>query len=187
MNCIMLGSRRDRSQGAPLDLQASSYLGTLAVVSTTFVGFAALLVGLRQAKGSHLTKYDAYFTLTFIQIGFLVTISALIPPLVALYGTRASVVWRVSSAITAIPLLWFLVSLPARRRAATGMPVPPIVKGLIVIQAIAAAGLLLDAVTTLEVAAALYATAMTIFLVCAGIAYLFALGIIRPEIAGPSD
>jgi hypothetical protein len=33
---------------------------SLAVVSTTYVGFSALLVGLRQAKGSHLTSCVAY-------------------------------------------------------------------------------------------------------------------------------
>src|SRR5215470_14010468 len=81
-NASMLGCRRGRSQGARMDLPSSSYLSLLAVVSTTYVGFAALLVGLRQAKGSHLTSYDAYFTLTFIQLGFIVTFSGLLPSLI---------------------------------------------------------------------------------------------------------
>ena len=66
MNASMLGRSRDRSQGARMDLPGSSYLLNLAIVSTTYVGFSALLVGLRQAKGSHLTAFDAYFTQTFI-------------------------------------------------------------------------------------------------------------------------
>jgi hypothetical protein len=136
--CMMLGGSRDRSQGARMDLPGSTYLATLAIVATTYVGFAALLVGLRQAKGSRLTSYDAYFTLTFIQLGFIVTVSGLVPSLIALYGWPASVVWRVSSLIAAIPILAFAVRLPARRRAATGLPVPGFVKTLLAIQAAAA-------------------------------------------------
>ena len=65
----MLGSSRDRSQGARMDLPGSSYLITLAVVSTTYVGFSALLVGCVKRRGVSLTSYDAYFTQTFIQLG----------------------------------------------------------------------------------------------------------------------
>ena len=125
-----------------MDLPSSSYLYSLAVVSTTYVGFSALLVGLRQAKGSRLTSYDAYFTLTFIQVGFIVTVSGLIPSLVALYGGSPRTVWRIASVIAAIPILWFAVSLPARRRAATGMPIPRFVKIIVVIQALAGLSLL---------------------------------------------
>jgi hypothetical protein len=112
------------------------------VVSTTYVGFSALLVGLRQAKGSRLTSCDAYFTQTFIQIGFIVTVSGLVPSLVALWGWSPSVVWRVSRGLAAVPILSFAISLPARRRAATGMPVPVPVKILISIQG--AAGIVLE-------------------------------------------
>src|SRR5262249_11695511 len=104
-----------------MNLPGSAYLATLSIVATTYVGFAALLVGMRQAKGSQLTAYDAYFTLTFIQLGFIVTVSGLLPPLVSMYGWSVGVVWRVSSVLAAFPILWFVWRLPARRRAATGM------------------------------------------------------------------
>src|SRR5215467_1724973 len=134
----------DRKESA-MDLPSSSYLYSLAVVSTTYVGFSALLVGLRQAKGSRLTRYDAYFTLTFIQVGFIVTVSGLVPSLVALYGGSAKIVWRIASVTAAIPILWFAASLPARRHAATGMPVPRFVRIIVVIQAAAGATLLFNA------------------------------------------
>ncbi len=120
-----------------MDTQASSYLATLAMVATTFVGFAALLVGLRQAKGNRLTSYDAYFTVSYIELGFLVTVASLIPPLVAVFGWRPSVVWRVSSALSAMPILLFVARLPARRRAATGLPVPPFIRVILSIQGLA--------------------------------------------------
>ncbi len=165
-----------------MDVQASSYLATLAMVATTFVGFAALLVGLRQARGSQLTSYDAYFTLSYIQLGFVVTVDSLLPPLIALYGWPAGVVWRVSSAISAIPILIFAATLPARRRAATGMSVPRLIKVVLTIQGLAGVVLLVSAAIKLETVAAVYATAVTVVLVCAGVAYLFALQVIRPEI-----
>jgi hypothetical protein len=170
-----------------MDLPGATYLFTLAVVSTTYVGFAALLVGLRQAKGSRLTSYDAYFTLTFIQLGFIVTISGLMPSLVVLYGWPLSIVWRISSVFAAIPVLWFVWRLPGRRRAATGMPVPVIVRTLLTIQAATAVMLLVNGAITLEKAGAIYATAVTVVLVSSGVAYLVALQVIRPEIGSRGD
>ena len=165
-----------------MDLQAASYLATLAMVATTFVGFAALLVGLRQAKGTRLTSYDAYFTVSYIELGFLVTVASLIPPLVSLFGWPASVVWRVSSVLSAIPILMFVVTVPARRRAATGLPVPRFIKAVLAIQGLCGVALLVSAAINVRQPSAVYSTAVTLVLVGAGVAYLFALQIIRPEI-----
>lgn len=170
-----------------MDAQSSSYLATLAMVATTFVGFAALLVGLRQAKGNRLTTYDAYFTVSYIELGFLVTVASLIPPLFSLFGWRAGVVWRVSSVLSAIPILLFVARVPARRRAATGLPVPPFIKTVLAIQGLCGVALLVNAAVNARQPSAIYATAVTVVLVGAGVAYLFALQFIRPEIAGEPD
>jgi hypothetical protein len=170
-----------------MGLQAASYLATLAMVATTFVGFAALLVGLRQAKGNRLTRYDAYFTLSYIELGFLVTVASLIPPLVSLFGWPANVVWRVSSFLSAIPILLFVVTVPPRRRAATGLPVPRFIKVVLTIQGSCGLALLTSAVINVRQPSAIYATAVTVVLVGAGVAYLFALQVIRPEIGGRRD
>src|SRR5262249_27603326 len=180
MNAPMLDRSGDRSQGASMDLPGSSYLYSLSVVSTTYVGFSALLVGLRQAKGDRLTSYDAYFTLTFIQIGFIVTIGSLMPPLIALYGWPTTVVWRVASLITAIPILWFVVTVPRRRRAATGLPVPRFIAIILMIQGAAGGALLFRAfVSGLAEPGAIYATAMTLVLASSAVAYILALELIR--------
>jgi hypothetical protein len=169
-----------------MDLPGTTYLISLAVVSTTYVGFSALLVGLRQAKGSHLTSYDAYFTHSFIEIGFIVTVSGLVPSLLALYGWSPSVVWRLSSALAAIPILLFAATLPKRRRVATGMPVPVFVRILVSIQGASGMALVVTAaLPSLAQAAAIYATALTLVLITSGLAYLIALRLIRPDV-GPS-
>jgi hypothetical protein len=67
-----------------VELTGSTYLYSLATTSVTFVGFSALLIVFRQSIGGGLTRYDTYFTLSFIQTGFIVTAGALLPPLLAL-------------------------------------------------------------------------------------------------------
>ena len=52
-------------------LAGELFLYALATISITFVGFSALLIVFRQTMGGKLTPYDTYFTLSFIQIGFI--------------------------------------------------------------------------------------------------------------------
>jgi hypothetical protein len=100
------------------------YLYALATIAVTFVGFSTLLIVFRQTIGGKLTPYDVYFVLSFMQSGFLVAAGALLPPLVSLYGLGPEQVWRVASGIIAIPYIFFVISVPARRRRATGAPLP---------------------------------------------------------------
>ena len=51
-----------------MELPGIAYLYSLATVSITFVGFAALLIVVRQSIGGQVTSYDMYFTLSFIQV-----------------------------------------------------------------------------------------------------------------------
>jgi hypothetical protein len=166
-----------------VELPGSIYLYALATVSITFVGFSALLIVFRQSMGGELTRYDTYFTLSFIQAGFIVTAGALVPPLLALFEWSHDVVWRISSTVIAIPILWFVVSVPARRRAATRRPVPAFVWALLSVQAAAALALVLRAAGRLDApAGAVYALAITAMLFASGIAYLLALSVILPEL-----
>ena len=101
-----------------MELAGSAYLYTLATVAITFVGFSALLIFFRQTVGGSATKYDAYFMISFIQPGFIVTAGALLPPLLALFDLAPDAIWRMSSAVSAVPILLFVVTVPGRRRAA---------------------------------------------------------------------
>jgi hypothetical protein len=106
-----------------------------------------------------------------------------VPPLLALYGWSPDVVWRVSSSGIAIPIFRFVVTIPARRRGATGRPVPAFIWTLLALQATAGVALVLRAAGSLrESGGAVYASAMTVMLFTSGIAYLLALSVIRPEL-----
>ena len=165
-----------------MELQGSAYLYALATVSITFVGFSALLLVFRQTIGGRMTRYDAFFTLSFVQAGFIVTLGALLPPLLALYGLRDETVWRIASAVDAALILAFVAAFPARRRRATRGATPAYVWILLALQSLAGLDLVLAAAgKPLGPQAASFAAAMTAMLIASGIAYLAALGLVFRE------
>lgn len=155
----------------------SAYLYALASVSITFVGFSALLLIFRQARGEAMTRYESYFMLSFIQPGFIVTAGALLPSVLALYGLPVAAVWRASSMIIAIPIFLFVATLPGRRRAATSSPMPRFVRILSFLQLLIALYLVMNAfgIATAP-GVAPYASAITGLLFTTAIAYVMALG-----------
>jgi hypothetical protein len=159
-----------------VELHGSNYLYALATVSITFAAFSALLLIFRQAMGGALTRYESYFVLSFILVGFLVTGGCLLPPMLALYGWPPTTVWRVSSLVMTIPVLTFAVTLPRRRRAAGHHRIPLYVWILLFVQGMIALYLLMNALGTLvETGVAPYAAAMTGLLFSGGIGYVIAL------------
>ena len=161
-----------------MELPGSDYFYALATVAITFVGFSALLLFFRQTLGGGLTKYDAYFTLSFIQPGFIVTGGALLPPLLALCGFGQDIVWRLSSALTAVMIVLFVATVPARRHAAVDEPIPVYVAVLLVLQAFGALVLVANAIgQPLAPGPGLHAAAVTWLLFTTAIAYLRALAI----------
>ena len=158
-----------------MEPSGSTYFYALAGVSITFVGFSALLVIFRQARGDAMTRYESYFVLSFIQPGFIVTGGALLPSLLALNGLPAAAIWRASSTITAIPILLFVATLPGRRRAATSAPMPLYVGLFALLQLAIALYLVATAIGTPAAGAGPYAAAITALLVTTAVAYVIAL------------
>lgn len=159
-----------------MELLGASYLSALATVSITFAAFSALVLIFRQAMGGALTRYESYFVLSFILAGFIVTAGSLLPSVLALYGLSSLTVWRVSSLITAVPVLAFVVTLPRRRRAAGHHRVPRYVWILLFVQLGIVSYLVMNAIgTPFETGPGPYAAAMTGLLFSSGIAYVMAL------------
>jgi hypothetical protein len=159
-----------------MELPGANYLYALATISVTFVGFSALLLVFRQTIGGKMTSYDSYFTLAFMQAGFIVAAGGLLPQLLAFFGMPHASVWRVSSVIMAIPISLFVGMTPRRRRAATNEPIPSYVSLLLLLQSLAGVCLLLNAVGwPVPPNLALFALALTVMLFTTGIAYLIAL------------
>jgi len=106
---------------------ALTYLYTLAAMSVTFVGFSSLAIVLRQTVGGEMSKLDVLITRTFIQLGFLVAAGAMLPATLTLFHLAETSTWRVSSAVTAIPVLLFGATYPVRRKRAFGARTPALV------------------------------------------------------------
>ena len=162
-----------------MEPSGSTYLYALAAVSITFIGFSALLVIFRQARGDALTRYEGYFVLSFIQPGLIVTGGSLLPSVLSLYGIAAQTVWRASSIVVAIPILIFVATLPGRRRAATsGAPIPRYVQVLALLQfAIAVYLIAVAAGVATATGIGPYAASLTALLFTTVAAYVIALGV----------
>jgi hypothetical protein len=159
-----------------MELPGAGYLYALATISVTFVGFSALLLVFRQTAGGATTRYDSYFLLAFMQVGFIVAGGSMLPPLLALFGLPEIVVWRFSSVIAAVPILLFVSTIPHRRRIAVGGPAPFFVRLLLLLQLMMALYLLANASAMLFApSAANYAAVMAGMLFSSGVAFLLAL------------
>jgi hypothetical protein len=171
-----LGGKGETSREQAMAIAETTYLYALAGLSVSFVGFSTLVIVFRQSAGGRLSSYDSYFVLSFMQAGFIVTAGALLPPLFALYGLPEATVLRVASAIMAMPIAWFVASVPGRRRAATGTAAPGFIRLFLLLQLCAAVALALGALgRPLGPGVAPYASALTLILVTSGLAFLLAL------------
>ena len=103
---------------------ANDYLYTLAVVAVTFVGFSTIFATFRQALGGDVSKYDLLLTRSILHLGAIVVLGALLPPMLALLLVKANLIQRGASAVAGILALVLNATYPARRRAATGRPMP---------------------------------------------------------------
>jgi hypothetical protein len=159
-----------------MELPGANFLYALATISVTFVGFSALLLVFRETIGGKMTSYDRYFTLSFMQAGFIVTAGGMLPQLLAFYEMPHASTWRASSLIMVVLIFVFVFTTPGRRRAATNEPVPFYVGLLLLLQFLAGAYLLLNAIGwPASPNLAPFALALAVMLFTTGIAYLIAL------------
>jgi hypothetical protein len=157
------------------DVDASGYLYTIATVGMTFAGLSVLTMILRQMLGGRMTKWDSFVTRTWIQLGFMTTFGAILPPLLILFGVPTPIAFRTSSGMLSVILGSWALTFPRRRLAVnpTRLPLQVVIFSLamdIVALALAANASVLSA----ELLAGVYAAAVTAILFGAGMLFLFA-------------
>jgi hypothetical protein len=159
-----------------MELPGTSYLYNLTMISVTFAGFAALIAAFRQMVGGRLTRYDAFLIFSALVRSLIVIISALLPPLLALFKLSAPAIWRVSSLTAAILIALFTLSWPLIRRAVKDAPFPIMAKLYFYIQALTAIFLLMVALGILfEPAAGPFAAGVSVFMLTSWFAVLLSL------------
>lgn len=169
-----------------MDLPGSDYFFTLATVTVTFVGLSSLFVVLRQGMGAPLAKYDVFNTRNFLRMGFVAVAGALLPPLMALFGIPAEVVWRAAGLLIAVPVSLFALTYPSRRHVATGEPMPKRIWLDVYILIVAAVILFLNALgVPVRPGPGPYALGISLVLLSSFLAFLHALELLLQVPARP--
>jgi hypothetical protein len=159
-----------------VDVDASGYLYTIATVGMTFAGLSVLTMILRQILGGRMTKFDSFVTRTWVQLGFMATFGAILPPLLMLFGAPVSLAWRISSAVMAVILGSWALTFPRRRHAVNSTRLPLQVVIFTLAMDIAAVALAANVVVAPgALLAAVYAAAVTAILIGAGMLFLFTI------------
>src|SRR5215471_4555509 len=135
-----------KTQEGAMDLPGASYFYTLAQVGITFSGFAALLMGLRQMRGSGMSKFHLWVAQSYVQSGLVTAMNALLGPLLYGLGLSAELTWRVASLIIAGQSIVLLSMAPSQWREATHRPLELRVKIHIGLGLVINAALLLNAI-----------------------------------------
>src|SRR5271168_2430861 len=116
-----------------MEFKGATFLYTLASLMITFAGFSALLLAVRPAAGARLSLLDRYLAKTVMTYIFVLTASALLPALLALYDIQEKWIWRSSAVLFALPMLSLQVTYPRRRRKVTGKGPPPAIFAVLVV------------------------------------------------------
>ncbi len=160
-----------------MELPGSSYLLALAAISITFVSVSTIAVVFRQVQGAVLSKFELLLMRAFLVSGLMATVASLLPPLLGLFGITPALVWRVSSLVLALAILWREIYFIRRRRQDPPGPQPPSLSLLIGITMVAVLGLFINAFGIhSEPSVGLYAVAATWLLVNSVVAFIISLG-----------
>jgi len=162
-----------------MEADTSDYLYTVAILGMTFIGFSAIVMMLRQTVGLKLRPFDALFAHVYMEFGLIISMGAMLPPLLRFWELHPLMVWQASSVLVGVPLLLFGLTYPARRRAASGEPTPIYVRVNVSIVILISLVLLANASGVFaDRAGATFLTALTVFMIFAVATWLRALNLI---------
>jgi hypothetical protein len=168
-----------------MEVESAVFLFTLATLSLTFAGFAALFMILRQVSGGKLNALDRFLTRTLVGHLFVIIGGALLPPALALYAIPDTWVWKISAAAFTVLMLPLLLTYQHRRVAVTGKRAPaPILVLFLVVDPLSIVAMLGYVFDNFHHAAAAYISALTINFFSYGFAFVIALDVILRD---PSD
>ena len=165
-----------------MEVEATTFLYTLAGLMITFAGFSALLLALRPAAGAKLSLLDRYLAKTVMTHIFVLTAGALLPALFALYDLPEKWIWRGSAVLFALPMLYLQVTYPRRRRKVVGNGPPlPVFAVFVVLGSVVTLAMLSYVLDGLPYSAAAYVTALTIDFFTVIFGFLVALDVIMQQ------
>ncbi len=145
-----------------MELPGTTYLFNLSLISITFTAVSALVMLVRQTMGGKLSNFDVYLITSYISFGFVLSLMAVLPPLVSLYEQPPTVHWAIASGLAAGLQFAVLVKIMRLRRVVSPEPWPFGVKLAFAIHGIGVLILLFNAVPTPWQGAHVFATSLTL-------------------------
>jgi hypothetical protein len=156
-----------------MELPGTAYLFTMALLAMTFIGFSAIVMLLRQTLHGKLSRLDLMIAQSYMEFGLMISLGAMLPPLLASWELSPPIIWRVSSGLLAACVLVFAFTYPERRRRASHEPTPLYVKiNLSIVYFIGFTFLIIASGALHELSGAVFLTDITIFLAFAVNAWL---------------
>jgi hypothetical protein len=128
-----------------MEIPGAGYFYALAQLGITFSGFAALLIVLRQARGSGLSQFHLWVAQSYVKSGLVTSVNAMLAPLIFGLGIPLAITWQVVSGIVAIQSLILLAMAPIEWRKVSNRPLLPRVKVQILMGCLINCALLLNA------------------------------------------
>ena len=156
-------------------MDASGYLYAMAAVGMSFAGLSVLTMILGQMLGGQMNKFDGFVARSWVQLGFMITLGSILPPLLALFDVPMPMVWRISSGLLAVILGYWALTFPRRRHAAKPSPLPMQVKMFCAAMDLVALALAANAIAVpVKPLPGVYAASVTAILIGAAMLFLFA-------------
>lgn len=147
-----------------MEESGSIYLFNLSLIAITFTAVSALVMLIRHSLGGKLSNFDVYLITSYISLGFAQALSAILPPLVALFELSPAGHWAISSGLAAILFGTTLANVMHKRRLVSVEPTSLAVKLAFSSHGFAIIILLVNAVGWPWQGVHLFATAVTLSL-----------------------
>lgn len=128
-----------------MELPGSGYLFNLSLVAVTFAAISVLVMLVRQTMGGRLSKIDIHLVATYVSIGFVQAIAAMLPPAAGLLGLSGRAVWGVGSGLAAIGIAAVFANILWERSRIMKEPMTSLISVSYVLQGLAVLILLANA------------------------------------------
>jgi hypothetical protein len=149
---------------AVMEASGELYLFNLSIIAVSFAVVSALVMLMRHSMGGKLSAFDVYLTATYVSLGLLLALAAVLPPLVALFETSTRILWALSSGIAAVALTAVVVGIVKRRHKASTEPISLAVKTSFGLHGVAVLILGMNAIVEPWQGVQLHAAALTLSL-----------------------
>lgn len=104
-----------------MEMPEAPFLYNVSLLGITFSAVSTLVMLLRQAMGGKVSNFDIYLITSYVSVGFLIAIDAVLPPVFFSLGLSSDTASVVASLLAAFITGWtFLCAFLRRRRAARG-------------------------------------------------------------------